>query len=139
MTFINYMQQLAWYCAMLCIVLTAFVFLPFVTRAWYEMQDDFSIFHTGNFFSFHFHSILKIFPFHIPFRAKIFLHIPLHTSIPRKFPPKVMHNLYCTLATLSIPLQVVARESKQYGMMHLISYLKHYRNELRATAKIRSA
>ena len=35
------------------------VFLP--ARAWYGMEDDFSIFHTGNFLPFHFHSIPKIF------------------------------------------------------------------------------
>ena len=28
---------------------------------WNGMEDDFSIFHTGNFLPFHFHSILKIF------------------------------------------------------------------------------
>ena len=32
-----------------------------VDRAWYGMEDDFSIFHTGNFLPFHFRSILKIF------------------------------------------------------------------------------
>ena len=36
----------------------------------------------------------------------------------------------CTFATLSVPLQVVASECKQYSTMHLIPYLKHYRNEL---------
>ena len=40
------------------------------------------------------------------------------------------HNLYCIFATLSVPLQVVAREDKQYGTMYLIPYLKDYRNEL---------
>ena len=30
------------------------------------------------------------------------------------------HNLYCIFAALSVPLQVVAREGKQYGTMHLI-------------------
>ena len=39
-------------------------------------------------------------------------------------------DLYCTFATLSLPLQVVGRKGKQYSMMHLIPYLKHYRNEL---------
>ena len=36
---------------------------------WNGMEDDFSIFHTGNFHPFH----SKNLPFHIPF----------HTSIPR--------------------------------------------------------
>ena len=40
------------------------------------------------------------------------------------------HNLYCIFATLSVPLQVVAREGKQYGTMHFIPYLKDYRNDL---------
>ena len=39
-------------------------------------------------------------------------------------------GLYCVFATLSVPLQVVAREGKKYGTMHLIPYLKDYRNEL---------
>ena len=47
------------------------------------MEDDFSIFHTGNFLPFYFHFVLKIFhSILIPFQ--IFFHIPFHTSIPRK-------------------------------------------------------
>ena len=36
---------------------------------WHEMEDDFSIFHTGNFLPFYFHSILKI--FHARFHSKL--------------------------------------------------------------------
>ena len=66
----------------------------------------------------------------IPFDTKIF-HSVFHTSIPiqGKFRPEATRNLYCTFATLSAPLQVVAREGKQYGTMPLVPYLKHYRNE----------
>ena len=61
--------------------------LPLVAGgAWYGIKDDFSIFHTGNFLPFHFHSIP--FPFYtknFPLHAKIFFHIPFHTSIPRNY------------------------------------------------------
>ena len=44
---------------------------------WNRMENDFCIFHTGNFRPFH----TKNLPFHTP----IFFHIPFHTSIPKKF------------------------------------------------------
>ena len=44
---------------------------------WNGMEDDFSIFHTGNFLPFHTKNLL----FHIPFHTKIFFHIPFHTKI----------------------------------------------------------
>ena len=47
-----------------------------------------------------------------------------------KFRHQAMRDLYCSFATLSEPLQVVAGEGKLYGTMHLIPYLKLYRNEL---------
>ena len=50
-------------------------------------------------------------------------------SIPR-FRPEATRNLYYTFATLSTPLQVVDREGKRNGTMHLIPYLNHYCNEL---------
>ena len=43
---------------------------------WNGMEDDFSIFHTGNFLPFH----TKNLPFHIPFHSKIFFHIPFHSK-----------------------------------------------------------
>ena len=80
-------------------------------------------------------------------KTRHFLHIPywqfssilfsFHTKnlpIPYqgKFRPEAMRNLYCycTFAMLSVPLQVVSREGKQCGTMHLIPYLKHNCNEL---------
>ena len=94
------------------------------------MEDDFSIFHTGNFLPFHFHSILKI--FHSIFHSILKFPSILHFILPYqgKFKPEATRNLYCIFATLSVPLQVVAREGKQYGTMHLIPYLKDYRNQL---------
>ena len=47
-----------------------------------------------------------------------------------KMRSKAVRNLFCTFATLSIPLQVVARKGKQHGTMHLIPYLKHSHNGL---------
>ena len=94
------------------------------------MEDDFSIFHTGNFLSFHCHSILKIFHsiFHSILKfSSIFLSILPYQG---KFRLPATRNLYCTFATLSMPSQVVAREGKLHGTMDLIPYLKHYRDEL---------
>ena len=68
--------------------------------------------------------ILKIFHSTLKF-SSIF-----YTKVSLDFRPKATHNLYCRIATLSISLQVVAREVKQYGLMHLILYLKHSYNEL---------
>ena len=97
---------------------------------WNGMEDDFSIFHTGNFPPFHFHSILKI--FHSIFHSTLKFSSIFHSILPYqgKFRPEATCNLYYIFATLSVPLQVIARESKQYGTMHLIPYLKDYRNEL---------
>ena len=90
------------------------------------IEDDFSTFYTCNFLPFHFYSILKIFDSILNF-SSIF-----HSIIPYqgKFKPEAKHNLYCTFATLSVLLQVVAHEGKQYGTTHLIPYLKHYSNDL---------
>ena len=66
-----------------------------------------------------FHVILKlssIFHSILPYQDKLIL--------------EATRNLYCTFTTLSVSLQVVAREGKQYGVMHLISYLMRCRNEL---------
>ena len=53
-----------------------------------------------------------------------------HTKTEGKFRPEATRNLFCTFATLSVPLQVVPREGKQYGLMHFISYLKPIATEL---------
>ena len=88
------------------------------SRAWYGMEDDFSIFHTGNFLLFHFHFIPKIFHSLLPYQGKFRL--------------KAMCNLHYTFAMLSVLLPKIAHEGtgKQYGAIHLILYLKHYRNDL---------
>ena len=43
-----------------------------------------------------------------------------HSTFPYQgnFQPEVMRNLYCTFATLSVSLQVVASEGMQYDPMH---------------------
>ena len=66
-----------------------------------------------------FHSILKF--------SSIF-----HSILPYQgnFKPEATRSLYCIFSTLSVPLQVAAREDKQYGTVHLIPYLKDNRNEL---------
>ena len=83
------------------------------------MEDDFSIFQNGNFLPFYFHFILKF--------SSIF-----HSILPYqgKFRLEPTRNLHCTFATLSVLLQVVAHEGEQYGAIHLIPYLKRYRNDL---------
>ena len=83
---------------------------------WNGMEDDFFIFHAGNFLPAYFHSILKIFHSILKFSSTF------HSIFPYqgKCRTEAVRNLYCTFAALSVPLQVVAREGKQYGTMHLI-------------------
>ena len=50
---------------------------------WNEMENNFSIFHTGKFLPFDCHSILKI--FHSVFHTTVFFHIPFQTSMLKKF------------------------------------------------------
>ena len=100
--------------------------LPQQGMVFNEMEDDFSIFHGGNFLPFY----TKNLPFHISFHTKIFLHLPSILPYQGKFRPEATCNLHCILATLSVHLQVVARKGKQYGTMHLIPYLNDYRNKL---------
>ena len=95
-------------------------------RAWYGMEDDFSTLHTGNFLPFHFQSTLKI--FHSILKVSSIFHSIL--PYQGKFRPKATLNLYCTFATLSLILQVVVCKGKQQSTIHLIPYLKHYRDEL---------
>ena len=80
------------------------------------MEDEFFIFHTGNFLPFHFHSTLKI--FHSIQNFSCICH-SIH-PYQGKFKSEATRNLYCTFATLSVLLKVVAHEGKQYGTMHLI-------------------
>ena len=92
---------------------------------WNEVVDDFFIFHTGNFLPFRFHT--KNHLFHSKRKFSSIFHFIL--PYQRKIRPEATRNLYCTFARLSVPLQVVAHEGKQYGTMHLIRYLKHYSND----------
>ena len=93
----------------------------FLARAWYGMEwktiFPYSI--RAIFFHSIFHSILKFSPI-------------FHSILPYQgnFKLEATRSLYCVFATLSVPLQVVARDGKRYGTMHLIPYLKDYRNEL---------
>ena len=77
------------------------------------MEDDFSIFHIGNFLPFHFHSILKIFHSLLKFSSIFHFILPYQG----KFRPEATRNLYCTFEMQNVPLQVVAREGKEYGTM----------------------
>ena len=90
---------------------------------WNGMEDDFSLFHTGNFLPFHF--TLKIFNsiVHSVLEFSSIFHSILRYQ--GKFRPEATRNLHRTFATLS-----VLQQGKQYGAMHLIPYLKHYRNDL---------
>ena len=72
----------------------------------------------------------KNFLFHIPFHTKFSCMFHSILSYQGKFWPEATCNLYCTLKTLSVLLQVIAHEGKQYGTMHLIPYLKHHRNDI---------
>ena len=88
-------------------------------RAWYGMEDDFSIFHTGNFLPVHFQSMLRL--FHSIFHSILKFSFIFHSILPYqdKLRPKATRNLNSTFAMLSLPLQVVPREGKHYGTMHL--------------------
>ena len=106
---------------------------------WNGMEDDFSIFHTGNFLLFYFHSILKI--FHSIFHSILNFSSIFHSILQYqgKFRPEATRNLYHIFATFSVLLQKVTHEGKQYGTMHLIPYLKRFHNDLLYTIKIQSA
>ena len=76
-----------------------------LSRAWYGMEEDFSIFHTGNFLPFHTENLL----FHIPFHTKIFFHIPLRTSIQITFRLEATQRTICTFAMLKVTTREGAR------------------------------
>ena len=79
---------------------------------WNGMEDYFSLFHTGNFLPFHFHFVLKI--FHSIFHSLLKFSPIFHSILPYqgKFRPEATRTLYCTFATLSVPLQEVAHKGK---------------------------
>ena len=82
-------------------------------RAWYGMDDDFSIFHTDNFLRFHFHSILKIFHSILKF-SSIF-----HSILPyqRNFRLEAMQRLFCCFASLQCCEQPLVKVRQQYYKM----------------------
>ena len=68
-----------------------------------------------------FHSILKIFHSILKFSSIFYSILPYQGM----FILEATCNLQCTFATLNVLLQ-----GKQYGAVHLIPWLKHYRNDL---------
>ena len=106
--------RMLWLCLVSCI-------LAGQSMEWNGRQ----IFHSPSWqfssVSFPFHT--KNLPFHIPFHIK-FSSI-FHSILPyqSKFRPEATRSLYCTYATLSVPLQVVACKGKQRGMVRYISSL----------------
>ena len=72
---------------------------------WNETEDDFSILHIGNFFPLH----TKNLAFHSSFHTTVTFSSILHSILPHqgKFRLEETRCLYCTFATLSVPLQAV--------------------------------
>ena len=95
-----------------------------ITRAWYGMEDDFSIFHTGNFLPFHFHSIPKIFHsiFHSILKFSSIFHSILkfssifHSILPyqRNFRLEAMQRIFCCFAPLQCCKQPLVKVCQQY-------------------------
>ena len=79
-------------------------------RAWHGMEDDFSIFHTGNFRPFHFHSILKVIHAILKF-SSIF-----HSILPyqRKCRVEAVQCLFCCFASLQCCKQPLVKVRQQY-------------------------
>ena len=69
-------------------------------RAWYGMEDDFSIFHIDNFLPFRFHSILQI--FHFIFHSILKFSSSFHSISPyqRNFRLEAMQRILCCFASL---------------------------------------
>ena len=76
-----------------------------VDRAWHGMEDDFFIFHTGNFRPLHFHSILKVF-------HSIFHSILKFSSIPYFHTKKSLDWKQCNICFAALHLcNVVSNRS----------------------------
>ena len=87
---------------------------------WNGMEDDFSIFHTGNFLPFHFHSILKIFHSILKY-SSIFHSILKFSSIfysilpyQRNFRLEAMQRIFCCFAPLQCCKQPLVKVRQQY-------------------------
>ena len=81
---------------------------------WNGMEDDFSIFHTDNFFPFHFHSILKI--FHSIFHSILKFSSISHSILPyqRNFRLEAMQRIFCCFASLWCCKQPLVKVRQQY-------------------------
>ena len=84
-----------------------------VERAWYGMEN-FSMFHTGNFFSFYFHSTLKI--FHSIFHPILKFSFIFHSILPyqRNFRLEAMQHIFCCFASLQCCKQPLVTVRQQY-------------------------
>ena len=81
---------------------------------WNGMEDDFSIFNTGNFGSFHFHSIPKV--FHSIFHSILEFSSKFHSILPyqRKCRREAMQRLFCCFASLQCCKQPLVKVRQQY-------------------------
>ena len=96
---------------LLLLLLFSLRYFAVINRAWYGtwngMEDDFSMFHTGNFLPFHFHSIPKIYHsiFHSILKFSSIFHSILkfssifHSILPyqRNFRLEAMQRRYILL------------------------------------------
>ena len=87
---------------------------------WNGMEDDFSIFHSGNFLPFHFHSIPKIFHSILKF-SSIFHSIQKFSSIfhfilpyQRNFRLEAMQSIFCRFEPLQCCKQPLVKVRQQY-------------------------
>ena len=76
-----------------------------------EMEDDFSIFRTGNFLPFYFHSMLKI--FHSIFHPVLKFSSILR-SIPKHFRLEAMQRIFYCFASLQYYKQPLVKVRRQY-------------------------
>ena len=91
---------------------------------WNGMEDDFSIFHTGHFLTFRFHSIPKIFHsiFHSLLKFSSAFHSILqfssifHSILPyqRNFRLEVIQRIFCCFAPLQCGKQPLVEVRQQY-------------------------
>ena len=106
-----------------------------VDRAWYGMEDDFSIFHTCNFLPFHFHCILKI--IHSIFHSILKYFSIFHSILPyqRNVRLEAMQRIFCCFAFLQCckqPLVKVRQNTKMQlsvSDMHIAHGLMHRRSK----------
>ena len=85
-----------------------------VDRAWHGMEDDFFIFHSGNFLPFHFHFMLKI--FHSIFHSLLKFSSIFRSIFPyqRKRRLEAMQRIFCCFASLQCCKQRLVKVRQQY-------------------------